>query len=37
MRSIWRGGCWRILAAAHGQAAAVRDVQREMGNPATGG
>jgi hypothetical protein len=30
------GGLLRILAAAHGQAAAVRDVQRDMGNPAIG-
>lgn len=30
------GGLLRILAAARDQAAAVRDVQREMGNPAIG-
>lgn len=30
------GGLLRILAVAQRQAAAVRDVQREMGNPAIG-
>lgn len=30
------GGLLRILAAAHDQAAAARDVQLEMGNPSIG-